>query len=67
MAQIGSGWINTKEDGKQTISLQFDKAILPYEINERRRIMLVEIPEAKRTDKEKSPHYTIISYIPEEK
>ena len=67
MAQIGSAWINIKEDGKQTISLHFDKAILPYEINEKRKIMLAEIPEDKRTDKEKSPHYTIISYIPEEK
>jgi uncharacterized protein (DUF736 family) len=67
MTRIGAGWFKTREDGKQYISLAFDKEILPFAITENRKINLWEIPEEKRTDKEKSPHFTIDVFIPEEK
>jgi hypothetical protein len=67
MAQIGSGWYSPREDGELDISMQFDKAILPLEIKENIRYKLKAIPDSKRTDKEKSPNFTIICYIPEDK
>ena len=66
MTRIGAAWLVTKEDGKQFISLSFDKEILPFAITENRKINLWEIPQEKKTS-EKSPDYTIDVFIPEEK
>ena len=66
MTRIGAAWLVTQSDGKQYISLKFDKEILPFAVTENRKFNLFEIPIEKRT-KENSPHYTIDVFIPEEK
>jgi uncharacterized protein (DUF736 family) len=66
MTRIGAGWLKTREDGKQYISLTFDKEILPFAITENRKINLWEIPQEKKTS-EKSPDFTIDVFVPEEK
>jgi hypothetical protein len=66
MTRIGAAWLVTKEDGKQFISLSFDKEILPFAVTENRKINLFEIPIEKRV-KPNSPHYTIDVFVPEEK
>lgn len=66
MTRIGAGWLKTREDGKQYISLTFDKEILPFAVTENRKINLWEIPQEKKTS-EKSPDFTIDVFVPEEK
>jgi uncharacterized protein (DUF736 family) len=66
MTKIGAAWLVTKEDGKQFISLSFDKEILPFAVTENRKINLWEIPQEKKTS-DKSPDFTIDIFIPEEK
>ena len=66
MTRIGAAWLVTKEDGKQFISLSFDKEILPFAVTENRKINLWEIPQEKKTS-EKSPDFTIDVFVPEEK
>jgi hypothetical protein len=66
MTRIGAGWSKYTQDGKNYISCNINKELLPLVITDEKQLVLWEIEEDKRTA-ENSPHYTVNFFIPEEK
>ena len=66
MAKIGAGWLKTKEDGTQFISLKIDEELLPLTITEKQSLILFE-RQAGEITSENSPHYTLSIFSKDKK
>lgn len=66
MAKIGAGWLKTKEDGTQFISIKIDEELLPLTITEKQSLTLFERPVTENTT-ENSPHYTLSIFSKDKK
>ena len=63
MTTIGAAWMNTTEEGQFYYSLSFDKAIMPFTIDENKRFSMKE--NKSKGDNEKAPDFYIDAYIPD--
>ena len=63
MTTIGAAWLKQTEDGQFNYSLSFDKAIMPFTIDENKRFVMKE--NKNKGDNEKAPDFYIDAYIPD--
>ena len=63
MTTIGAAWMKQTEDGQFKYSISFDKAIMPFVIDENKRFVMKE--NKSKGDNEKAPDFYIDAYIPD--
>lgn len=64
MTTCGAGWKKTDKNGNPYISFTIDKALLPFTINEDKRLCAYPVKEKKS---ENAPDFRLDVYIPEGK